>query len=284
MRASRLAVCLLMCLFGSGVVACSGSDQRAIPIDAPPPPPDTPSNPPPPNPPPDAGVTCAQRGTLNATTALDFSTAQVPGRVPANGTELMVAVVVTTNPARTMGFVIAQRNNTGVFASATGKAGRFEKPPATGLYAMDTDGSFGFAIDFVDGITVNADGSVSIRPTQIALLDPIAGGSVRIDSWTPAATPGGTSTIGATVSNAKFKGFNVLANGSQDPVGNGCDILVQNLQFKNLSVKWQTAPFPENVTARLPLPPDFAPWTLDGAAVLQAESATGLFDASSSSM
>jgi hypothetical protein len=267
MRASRLAVCLLMCLFGSGAIACSGSNQSAIPIDAPPPPPDTPANPPP-----DAGGTCAQRGTLNATTALDFSTAgQVQGGVPANGTELTVAVVVTTNTARTMGLIIGQRNNTGVFATATGKAGRFEKPPATGLYAMDTDASFGFGIDFVDGLTVNPDGTVSIQPTEIALLDPVAGGSVRIDTWTPAATPGGTSTIGATFSNARFKGFNILANGSRDPTGNGCDILVQNLQFKNLSVKWQTAPFPANVTARLPPPPDFAPRTLDGAAVLRAE-------------
>lgn len=31
MRASRLAVCLLMCSFGSGVIACSGSDQSTIP-------------------------------------------------------------------------------------------------------------------------------------------------------------------------------------------------------------------------------------------------------------
>jgi hypothetical protein len=202
--------------------------------------------------------------------ALDFSSVgQVQGGVPASGTELTIAVVVTTNAARTMGFLIGQRNNAGVFA--TGNAGRFEKPPATGLYAMDTDASFGFGIDFVDGINVNPDSTVSIHPTQVALLDPVAGGSVRIDTWTPAATPGGTSTIAATFSNAKFKGFNILANGSRDVAGNGCDIVVQNFQFKNLSVRWQTAPFPANVTARLSAPPDFAQQTLDGAAVLQTE-------------
>ena len=197
MRVSRLAVCLLMCLFGSGVIACSGSDQRTIPIDAPPPPPDTPSNPPP-----DAGVTCAQQGTLNATTALDFSTAgQVQGGVPANGTELTVAVIVTTNAARTMGFIIGQRNNTGVFATATGKAGRLEKPPATGLYAMDTDASFGFGIDFVDGITVNPDS------TTTSTAESSAATTRAPTTRTAPSSPATGRAAGARTSVCRFSAF-----------------------------------------------------------------------------
>src|SRR5581483_640085 len=154
--------------------------------------------------------------------------------------------------------------------------------PATGLYALDTAMSSGFLIEFFDGFGKNPDGSTSFLPTQVALLDPFAGGSVRIDTWTPAAVPGGTSRIGATFSNARFRGFNLLANGDLDLAGNGCDILLQNLQFKNLSVKWQTAPFPANITASPPLsfdvapriPPlsrDVAPWILDSAAVFRQE-------------
>jgi len=271
LRASRLGFCSLICSFGSAVLACSSGDPTILPIDAPLP--DTPSSPPPDtpsNPRPDAGGTCAQRGTLNVTTALDFSTlGQVRAVVPAGDTRLTVVVIVPTDAARTMGFLIVQRNNTGVFA--TGAAGRFEDPPSLGFYAMDSDASIGFGIDFVDGIAVNADGSVSIHPTQVALLDPSAGGLVRIDDWTPAATPGGTSTIGATFSNARFKGFNILSNGSPDPAGNGCDIHVQNLQFRDLSVAWPIATFPANVTARLPPPPGFGPRTLDAAAVLPSE-------------
>jgi hypothetical protein len=268
MRASHLAGYLFMCMFGCGVIACADSGQSPSSIDAPPPL-GTPSAPPS-TPPPNTGIVCAQQGTLNGTTVLDFSTlGQVPGRVAVNDTELSVAVLVTTDTARTKGFVIAQRNNTGVFSSANGSAGRFERPPATGVFAMDTDTSFGFAIDFVDGITPNPDGSLRIHPTQVALLDPVAGGSVRIDTWTPAATPGGASTISATISNARFRGYNILPNGNRDPAGNGCDILVQNLQFKNLSVKWQAAPFPANITALSPR--DFAPWTRDLAAALRAE-------------
>lgn len=265
MRASRLVVGLVMCWFGSSAIGCSGSSHKVFPVDA------APDTPPPP-PPADAAVTCVQRGTLNATMALDFSNAgQVSGAVPANGTELTVGVVVTTNAARTIGFLIGQRNKSGVYATTSGRAGRFEKPPSTGVYAMDPDPSFGFVIDFVDGITVNPNGSVSIHPTQVALLDPVVGGVVRIDTWTTAATPGGTSTIGATVSNASFKGFNILPNGNRDTAGNGCDIVVQNFQFKNLSVKWQAAAFPAVVAAPSPPQPDLAPWTLDTAAVIPAE-------------
>jgi len=67
----------------------------------------------------------------------------------------------------------------------------------------------------------------------------------RHSAMTPmiAAAPGMTSTLGATITNAKFKGFNVT-NGAVDPAGNGCDVTVQNLAFTGLSVKWQTAAFP----------------------------------------
>jgi hypothetical protein len=254
---------LLICSFGSGVIACSGSDQSTTPLDAPPPPPDTPSKPPP-----DAGVTCSQQGTLNVTAPLDFKGLMTPGRVPNGRTQLAVSVVVTFTNAPATGFVIFQSNNLGVFA--TGKAGRFEQPPATGTYAMDTDASAGFGIDFVDGITHNADGTLSIQPKQVAVLDSTLGGTVRIDTWAPAAKVGGTSTIGATVSNARFKGFNALPNGSLGSA-NGCDIMVQNFQFKNLIAQWQATPFPARPTAPLRSPAGFDAAALDGAAELQAE-------------
>jgi hypothetical protein len=129
-----------------------------------------------------------------------------------------------------------------VFSTATGKAGRFEKPPTPGSYPMDSDTSFGFGMIFVDGVTHNpTNGTASANPTQIALLDTTAGGTVRIDTFMPGAMPGMTSTIGATITNAKFKGFNIV-NGAM--VGNGCDITLQNLQFTGLAVTWQTLAFP----------------------------------------
>lgn len=220
-------------LFSAGLMACGGSSNSGSP--------DARSI--------DAGgggnTVCAQPASFNITTALDFTNAgQAPGTVAQAGGQLEVDVLVTTNQAETAGFIMAQVNNAGLFSTATGKAGRFEKPPTLGTYALDADDSFGFGIDFVDGITQNADNTVTIKPTQVQVLDLAAGGMVKLDLWSPAATPGGTSTISATITNAKFKGFNVLADGSLSQTGNGCDITVQKLQFTNLNVKWQTAAFP----------------------------------------
>jgi len=210
---------------------------------------------------------CAQSGILNSMTALDFSTgAQVQGAVPTGGTQLVAQALITFNNAPTTGFLIVQRNNTGVFAAGTGKAGRFETPPARGTYPMDTDANIGFGIEFVNGITVSG-GTGTVMATQVQLLDGTVGGTVKIDTWTPAATPGGTTTIGATFTNAKFKGFNVKADGSLDLTGNGCDVTLQNFQFTGMSVKWQAAVFPTSVVPSLTSQPSFDPRTLPGIAV-----------------
>ncbi|HEX3480369.1 MAG TPA: hypothetical protein VHT91_35370 [Kofleriaceae bacterium] len=242
-------------LLGAGVLGCGGSSPAK---------PDAP-------PPVDAFV-CSQSGTVNAPTALDFSQGQAQG-VAMNQAPLAVTVIVTSTSQPDRGFFIFQVNNGGVYSDAAGKAGRFEKPPMPGSYPVDPDMTAGFAIDFVDGVT-HSGSSASARPTQVALLD-TAGGTVRIDSFTPAATPGGTSTLGATITNAKFKGFNVLPTGNLDPAGNGCDVTVQNLAFTGLSVKWQTAPFPTSVAP--PAQPDaaarpeLAVRPIDGAAAISAD-------------
>lgn len=254
MRASHLVLSLL----GTGVLGCGGNSQPVL-LDAPP------------APLPDA-FACAQRGTLNATSVLDFSTGggHATGAVRPGGTALTVAAVVTNGPLPTTGtgsgLVIIQVNNAGVFGAAATAAGPFEKPPAPGTYPMDTDMNLGFGIDFVDGISANPGGGVNINATQVAVLDSTAGGTVKIDSWTPLATPGGTTTIGATFTNAKFKGFNA---GDQTP--NGCDITLTNFAFKNLSVQWQATPFPTSFAPPAPAPRNFGPQTLDGAAVLQVD-------------
>jgi hypothetical protein len=261
MRAS----CLIACLLGSGAVACGGGGSStptlldaATAMDA-------------------AATVCSQQGTVNGTMPINFATGggQAQGTVPTGATELTVTAVVTTSA--TTGILIGQVNNSGVFGAGATAAGRFEKPPAPGTYPMDPDMNVGFAIDFVDGVTTNANGSVSLNPKQVAILDTTAGGTVKIDSWTPAAAPNGTSTIAATFTNAKFKGFNVAASGDLEPTGNGCDITLQNLQFTGLSVKWQAAAFPANLTgvsadaAPRSAPPSFAPRTLDGAATARTE-------------
>lgn len=251
MRASHLVISLVVSLPGAGVLGCGGGPSK-----------------------PDAAVVCSQSGALNFTTPLDFSQGgQAQGEVPTMGNQLQVAIIVTSDDAMDRGFFILQANNSGVFSGAAGKAGRFEKPPTPGSYPMDPDASLGFAIDFVDGVTHNGDGTASANPRQVALLD-TAGGTVRIDSFTPAATPGGTSTIGATITNAKFKGFNLVNNVLDQ--GNGCDITLQNLQFTGLSVQWQAAPFPPAVAPPPAQPERAARWDLaarpiEGVAVRTAD-------------
>jgi hypothetical protein len=258
MRASHLVLSLL----GAGVLGCGGNS--AAQIDAPPP---------------IDAFACAQRGTVNATAPLDFAQGgQAQGTVPPSGTQLSVSALIFNNAVPTTGLLILQVNNGGVFSAAAGKAGRFEQPPAPGTYPLDTDlnvVTLGFGIDFVNGINRGA-GGTTINPTQVALLDATAGGTVRIDSWTPAATPGGTSTIGATFTNAKFKGYNVVSGSTIDTAGNGCDIMIQNLQFTGLSVKWQATAFPpaqpsEPPANLAPAQPVFGAQTIDGAAVLSAD-------------
>jgi hypothetical protein len=253
---------LILSLLGAGVLGCGGSSSATI--DAPPP---------------IDAFACAQRGTVNATAPLDFSTGgQAQGAVPATGTQLSVSALIFNNAVPTTGLIILQVNNGGVFSAAAGKAGRFELPPAPGTYPLDTDlnvVTLGFGIDFVNGINRGAAGT-TINPTQVALLDATAGGTVRIDSWTPAATPGGTSTIAATFTNAKFKGYNVISGSTIDTAGNGCDIMIQNLQFTGLSVKWQATAFPpappsEPPANLAPAQPVFAAPALDGAAVVSAD-------------
>lgn len=253
MRTSHLVISLAISLPGAGVLGCGGGSAR----------PDAP-------PPVDAFV-CSQMGTLNIATPLDFSPGQAQGAVPTGGNQLHVSIIVTSSSQPDRGFFILQFNNAGLFSGDTGKAGRFEKPPTPGSYPMDPDASLGFGIDFVDGVAHNGNGTASASPKQIALLD-TAGGTVRIDSFTPAATPGGTSTLGATITNAKFKGFNVT-NGAADPAGNGCDITVTNLAFTGLSVKWQTAAFPP-IAPPQPEPaarPALAARPIDGAADVSAD-------------
>jgi hypothetical protein len=256
MHASRPFLGLWVC----GLAACGGGSSKPMLIDAAVP---------------DTAVVCSQKGSVGLN-PLDFSkgAGQAQGAVPPNGgTELTVSVVVTLGPTPTtttpsFGLLITQVNNAGVFGTA--EAGRFEKPPVPGTYPMDTDMAAGFRIDFVDGVTLNPTGGVNINPMQVALLDSTAGGTVKIDSWTPAATPSGTSTIGATFTNAKFKGFNVLSNGNLDQ-GNGCDVMLTSFQFTNLSVKWQPGAFPTSFAPPVPAPPSFGPRTLDGAALIQAD-------------
>jgi hypothetical protein len=255
MRASHLVLSLL----GAGSLGCGSSASR----------PDAP-------PPVDAFV-CSQSGTLNAPTPLDFSQGggQAQGAVSANGSQLQVSIIVTSTSQPDRGLFIIQVNNAGVFSTAAGKAGRFEQPPTPGSYPMDPDMSLGFGIDFVDGVTHNmTNGTASAHPNQVALLDMTAGGTVRIDTFTPGAMPGMTSTIGATITNAKFKGFNVLPSGALDMAGNGCDITLQNLQFTGLSVKWQTLAFPPIIAPPQPevaARPDLAARAIDGAAVRSAD-------------
>jgi hypothetical protein len=259
MRASHLVISLI----GTGVFGCGGGSAR----------PDAP-------PPIDAFV-CSQSGLVNtAATPVDFSQGgkKAQGAVPMNGTQLTVSIIVTGS-APDRGFRLLQVNNSGLYSTATGKAGRFEKPPTPGSYPMDPDlnvsaMNVGFALDFVDGITLNSDGSASVRPQQVALLDMTAGGTVQIDSWTPAAAQSGISTIAATITNAKFKGFNVIGSGTVDTAGNGCDITVQKLQFTGLTVQWQAAAFPAIVTPPPEQPAAVAPTMapmLDGATVLSAD-------------
>jgi hypothetical protein len=237
MRASRLVLSLVTSLLGASALGCGGGSAK----------PDAP--------PPVDAFACSQMGTLNLATPLDFSQGQAQGAVPmTGGTQLQVTIIVTSSSQPDRGFFLLQVNNGGLFSGAAGKAGRFEKPPTPGSYPMDPDASLGFGIDFVDGVVHNSNGTASARPKQVALLD-TAGGTVRIDSFTPAATPDGTSTLGATITNAKFKGFNIV-NGAADPAGNGCDITVQNLAFSGLSVKWQAAAFPP--IAPPPAQPDLA--------------------------
>jgi hypothetical protein len=256
MRASHLVLSPILSLLGAGVLGCGGGSAKPdAPIDA---------------------FACAQSGTLNVATALDFSQGgQANGAVSATGTQqLTVSVIVTSRSQPDRGFFILQVNNGGVYSTATGKAGRFETPPTPGSYPMDPDMNLGFGMDFVDGVIQAGNGTASApHPTQIALLD-TAGGTVRIDSFTPAAMPGMTSTIGATITNAKFKGYNMLPTGI-DPAGNGCDITVQNLAFTGLSVKWQATAFPPiapppaqpDLAAR----PDLAVRPIDGATAVSAD-------------
>jgi hypothetical protein len=269
MQVSRL---FLGALTGvAGLAACGGGGGAKL-LDAAP------------DSPPDAFV-CAQKGTLTGNQVLDFATGggQAEGAAPmvttANPTpQLTVEAVVTTTTARDRGFLIVQVNNGGMYSPDVGKAQRFENPPVVGSYPMDTDNDVGFVIDFVNGISSNADSTVNIDATQVQLLDdsPGAGGTVHLDSWDTLATPGGFTLIGATITNAKFKGYNVLpgTTGQVDPAGNGCDITLTTLTFTNLKVHWQTTPFPQNVAAAPPRPPGppgppaFSVRTLLGAAVL----------------
>jgi hypothetical protein len=246
MRASRLVLSLL----GPGVLGCGSSDSSP-PVDA---------------------FRCAQQGVVNVTEPLAFPQGS-PARshLSPDGTRLLVARVVVSNANPTTGFQILQINNAGVFSGALGKAGRFELPPLPGVYPLDTEADFGFGVQFLDGI-----GPTTISPTQVALLDPSAGGTVHIDSWAPAAMPGGTTTIGATITNAKFKGYNVNGMGTVDSVGNGCDITLRNFQFTGLTVSWQTAPFPtaappSGPPASLAAPLLLAAQALDGAAAVSAD-------------
>lgn len=258
----------------AGLAACGGGGGGAKLLDAAP------------DSPPDAFV-CAQKGTLTGNQVLDFAMGggQAEGAAPmmttANPTpQLTVEAVVTTTTARDRGFLIVQVNNAGMYSPDPGKAGRFENPPVVGTYPLDTDDNVGFVIDFVNGISSNPDSTVNIDATQVQLLDdsPGAGGTVHLDSWDAQAAPGGFTLIGATITNAKFKGFNVLpgTTGQVDPAGNGCDIMLTTLTFKNLKVHWQTTPFPQNVAAappRPPGPPRFSVRSLLGAAVLQSSDA-----------
>ena len=247
-------------LFSVGLIACGGGSSSSTTTDAAKIS-DAPAN---------SGVVCSQQGPINTTTALDFSGGQAQGAAPTGGGPLEIDVVITTNMAGTVGLLMVQANTGGVYSAAAGKAGRFEKPPAVGTYPLDAEDTFGFGIDFVDGITSNADGTVNINPKQVQILDATAKGTVTIDAWSAAAVPNGTSTISATIANAKFIGHDVLADGSLSQTGNGCDITIQTLQFKNLSVKWQAAAFPA-VTASAVAPRAHAARTLDGAAVFSLE-------------
>jgi hypothetical protein len=256
MRASHL---IIISLLGAGVLGCGGGSPSR---------PDAP--------PPVDAFACSQSGTLNIAAALDFSGGQAQGAVPTTGTQLQVSIIVTSSSQPDRGFFIIQANNGGLFSSATGKAGRFEQPPTPGSYPMDSDASLGFGMDFVDGVTHNGNGTASANPRQVALLDMTAGGTVRIDSFTPAAMPGMTTTIGATITNAKFKGFNVLSTGALDTAGNGCDITVQNLAFTGLSVKWQAAAFPPIIEPppaqpELAARPDLAARGIEDAAARSAD-------------
>jgi hypothetical protein len=269
MHASGLFLGMLL----AGLVACGGGGGTKLIDAAPPPPPDA--------------FACAQKGTLTGTAVLDFAMGggQAEGAAPAATTanptpQLTVEAVVTTNTAGDLGLLIVQVNNGGVYSPDPGKAGRFETPPAPGTYPMDTDDKVGLVIDFVNGISHNTNGTVNINATQVQLLDDSAGagGTVRIDSWDAPATPGGFTLIGATITNAKFKGFNVLpgTSGQIDQAGNGCDITLTTLTFTNLKVHWQTTPFPINVAAAPPRPPGplappFTLRTLLGAAVLHTD-------------
>ena len=252
----------ILALLAAGLGACGGGGKPVL-IDAPPPPPID-------------AFACSQKGMVGSATALDFSKGggAATGAVPAMGTqELTVSAIITNSAAPTNGLIIIQINNAGVYGAGATAAGRFEKPPTPGTYPMDPDQTLGFGIDFVDGVTSNGDGTASVRAKQVAVLDTSAGagGTVKIDSFTPLAVPGGTTTIAATITNAKFKGFNVLADGSLDQAGNGCDMTITNLQFINLSVKWQATPFPVSFAPPQPTPPDFGPKTIAGAAVVSAD-------------
>jgi hypothetical protein len=262
MRASHLITARprpLPVLLAAGVLGCGGGGSKAPPVDA---------------------FACAQSGMLNSPMPLDFSQGggQAPGAVPMGETQLTISVIVTTTAAGDRGFFMDQVNGGGVFTAAAGKAGRFETPPAPGTYPLDTDTDFGFTIDFVDGVTRSGN-TASAQPTQVALLDPAAGGTLRIDSFTPAAVPGGTSTIAATITNAKFKGFNVLASGMLDQAGNGCDVTLQNFQFTGLGVKWQAGAFPPPPPVAPPVAPPVegarlarvAPWVVVRATAISAD-------------
>jgi hypothetical protein len=239
---------------GAGLTACGGGSGSTI--DAPAPSADA--------------FVCAQMGTVTSTGPVAFS-GEAQGSVPAGQKmQLEVDALVTLGNPPTVGFVIFQINNAGVFGAAAGKAGRFETPPVLGSYPMDAGMNLGFGIEFVNGVTVSSSG-VDIKPTQVQLLDPAAGGTVRLDMWAPAATPGGTTTIGATVTNATFKGFNIMANGAL--AENGCNMTIQNFQFTGLNVKWQMEAFPTAVAPALTSQSQsqlhFRPWTQAGMAVSQ---------------
>ena len=250
MRASHLFVGFVTL----GVFACGGSNGPHIIIDA-----NVPDSPP------DAFV-CSQKGTLNGTSALDFGTNTtanpIPGAVPSGGTELTVEAIVTFQDAPTDGFIIFLLDRKGVFATTAGEAGLFETPPAVGSYAIDNDSNFGFGIDFVDNVVDNGDGTVSIDPHQVQVLGAETPGMVKIDSWMTAAVPNGTSVVGATFTNGTYDGFNVLADGSLDQAGNGCTIVLQNLQFTNMHIKWQTGAFPTSFAPTLKHERYFGPRTV----------------------
>jgi hypothetical protein len=128
-------------------------------------------------------------------------------------------------------------------------------------FPIDTDANFGFGIDFVDGVVDNGDGTVSISPVQVQVLGAETPGTVKIDSWTPAAVVNGKTTIGATFTNGTYDGFNVLADGSLDQAGNGCTILLQNLQFINMTVLWP-ATFPATLAPHIVQKPYYGPRTI----------------------